>query len=164
MQYHVAAATAAKLHQSCPTLCDPIDGSPTGSSVGGFSRQEYWSGLPFPFQCMKEKSKSEVAQSCPTLSNPMDYSLPGYQAPQSMGFSRQEYWSGLPLPSSCNIMLSLLYLCPQISGVTGMVISLSFDSRVFSTTSLSNPVHDLFRSNSVDDGVEHGKYQETENS
>ena len=28
-------ATAAKLLQSCPTLCDPIDGSPLGSSVPG---------------------------------------------------------------------------------------------------------------------------------
>ena len=35
--------------QSCPTLCDPVDCSPPGSSVHGFSRQEYWSGLPFPF-------------------------------------------------------------------------------------------------------------------
>ena len=43
-----AAAAAAKLLQSCPTLCDPIDGSPPGSSVPGFSRQLYWSGLPFP--------------------------------------------------------------------------------------------------------------------
>ena len=33
--------------QSCPTLCDPMDCSP-GSSVHGLSRQEYWSGLPFP--------------------------------------------------------------------------------------------------------------------
>ena len=31
----------------CPTLCDPMDCSPLGSSVG-FSRQGYWSGLPFP--------------------------------------------------------------------------------------------------------------------
>ena len=38
----------------------------------GFSRQEYWSGLPFPFQCMKVKSESEVTQSCPTPSDPMD--------------------------------------------------------------------------------------------
>ena len=38
----VAAAAAAKLLQSCQTLCDPIDGSPP------FSRQEHWSGLPFP--------------------------------------------------------------------------------------------------------------------
>ena len=34
--------------QSCPTLCDPMDCSQPGSSVHGFSRQEYWSGLPFP--------------------------------------------------------------------------------------------------------------------
>ena len=44
-----AAAAAAKSLQSCPTLCDPIDGSPPGSPPSlGFSRQEYWSGLPFP--------------------------------------------------------------------------------------------------------------------
>ena len=40
-----------------------------------FSRQEHWSGLPFP-SAMHE-SESEVAQSCPTLSDPMDCSLPG---------------------------------------------------------------------------------------
>ena len=34
--------------QSCPTLCDPIEGSPPGPAVPGFSRQEHWSGLPFP--------------------------------------------------------------------------------------------------------------------
>ena len=34
--------------RSCPTLCDPMDYSPPGSSVMAFSRQEYWSGLPFP--------------------------------------------------------------------------------------------------------------------
>ena len=32
---NTAAATAAKSLQSCPTLCDPIDGSPTGSPVPG---------------------------------------------------------------------------------------------------------------------------------
>ena len=42
-----AAAAATKSLQSCPTLCDPIDSSPSGSSSLGFSRQEYWSGLPF---------------------------------------------------------------------------------------------------------------------
>ena len=40
-----AAAAAAKSLQSCPTLCNPIDGSPPGSPV---PRQEHWSGLPFP--------------------------------------------------------------------------------------------------------------------
>ena len=34
--------------QSCPTLCDPMDCSPPGSYVHGFSRSEYWSGSPFP--------------------------------------------------------------------------------------------------------------------
>ena len=43
-----AVAAAAKSLQSCLTLCDPIDGSPPGSPSLGFSRQEHWSGLPFP--------------------------------------------------------------------------------------------------------------------
>ena len=41
-------AAAAKSLQPCPTLCDPIDSSPPGSAVLGFSRQEHWSRLPFP--------------------------------------------------------------------------------------------------------------------
>ena len=40
-----AAAGAANSLQSCPTLCDPIDGGPLSLE---FSRQERWSGLPFP--------------------------------------------------------------------------------------------------------------------
>ena len=44
-----AAAADAKSLQSCPTLCDPIDSSPLGSPLSlGFSRQEHWSGWPFP--------------------------------------------------------------------------------------------------------------------
>ena len=43
----------------------------------GFSRQEHWSGVPLPLQCMKVKSESEVAQSCLTLSDHMDHSFPG---------------------------------------------------------------------------------------
>ena len=74
----VKYAAAAKSLQSCLTLCDPIDGSPPGFPSLGFSRQEHWSGLPFPSPiCMKVKSQSEVAQSCLTLSDPMDCSLPG---------------------------------------------------------------------------------------
>ena len=38
----------AKLPQSCLTLCDPMDCSQPGSFDMGFSRQEYWSGLPCP--------------------------------------------------------------------------------------------------------------------
>ena len=42
------AAAAAKSLQSCPTLCDPREGSPPAPPSLGFSRQEHWSGLPFP--------------------------------------------------------------------------------------------------------------------
>ena len=44
----VCSAAAAKSLQSFPTLCNPIDGSPPGSPSLGFSRQEYWSGVPSP--------------------------------------------------------------------------------------------------------------------
>ena len=69
---------AAKSLQSCPTLCDPIDGSPPGSAVPGIllARTLEWVGH-FLLQHMKVKSESEVAQSCPTLSDRMDCSLPG---------------------------------------------------------------------------------------
>ena len=58
-QFHFwvfAAAAASKSLQSCPTLCDPIDSSPPGSPSLGFSRQEHWSGLPFPSP-MRESEK-----------------------------------------------------------------------------------------------------------
>ena len=60
-------------HFSRVRLCDPIDSRPPGSLSLGFSRQEHWSGLPFPSPICE----SEVAQSCPTPNNPMDCSLPG---------------------------------------------------------------------------------------
>ena len=44
-----AAAAAAKSLQSCPTLCDPIDSNPPGSSVPGILHARDWSGLPVPF-------------------------------------------------------------------------------------------------------------------
>ena len=80
---------AVKSLQSCPILCDPTDGSPPGSPSLGFSRQEHWSGLPFP----SPMHESEVTQSC-LLVTPW---TAAYQAPPSIGFSRQEYWSGVPL-------------------------------------------------------------------
>ena len=48
LKLQVSTAAAARSLQSCPTLCNPIDGSPPGSPSLGFSRQEHWSGLPFP--------------------------------------------------------------------------------------------------------------------
>ena len=77
----LTTAAAAKLLQSCPTLCDPRDGSPPGSPIPGILqvRTLEWVAISFS-KCMKVKSESEVAQSCLTLSNPMDCSLPGSSA------------------------------------------------------------------------------------
>ena len=72
-----AAAAAAKSLQLCPTLCDPIDSSPPGSSTWDSPSKNTGIGCHFLFQCMGVKSESEVAQSCPTLRDPMDCSLPG---------------------------------------------------------------------------------------
>ena len=71
-----AAAAAAKSLQLCPTLCDPIDGSPPGSPVLGILQARTLDELPFPSPV--HESESEVAQSCPTLRNPMDCSLSGF--------------------------------------------------------------------------------------
>ena len=57
-----AAAAAAVSLQSCPTLCDPIDSSPPGLPSLGFSRQEHWSGLPFPSP-MHESEKWKWSRS-----------------------------------------------------------------------------------------------------
>ena len=87
---------AAKSRQLCPTLCDPIDGSPPGSRPRDSPGKNTGVGCHFLLQCMKVKSQSEVTQLCPTLCDPKDSSL---VAPPSLGFSRQEHWSGLPFPS-----------------------------------------------------------------
>ena len=92
-----AAAAAAKSLQSCPILCDPIDGSPTGSSVPGIlqSRILEWVAISFS-NAWKWKVKVELLSLVRLLATPWAVA---YQAPPSIGFSRQEYWSGLPLPS-----------------------------------------------------------------
>ena len=69
---------AAKSLQSCPTLCDPRDGSPPGSPRPWDSPGKNTGvGCHCLLQCMKVKSESEVAQSSPTLSDPMDCNPPG---------------------------------------------------------------------------------------
>ena len=77
VQRFAAAAAAAKLLQSCLTLCDPTDGSPPGSHPWDSPGKDTGVGCHFLLQCMKVKSESEVAESCPTLSDPMDCSPPG---------------------------------------------------------------------------------------
>ena len=60
--WYIYTAAAAKLLQSCPTLCDPRDSSPPGFPSLGFSRQEHWSGLPFPSP-MHESEKWKWSRS-----------------------------------------------------------------------------------------------------
>ena len=68
----------AKSLQSCPTLCDPTDGSTPGSPVPGILQaRKTGVGCHFLLQCMRVKRESEVAQSCPTPSDSMDCSPPG---------------------------------------------------------------------------------------
>ena len=94
---YVSAAVAPKLLQSCPTLCDPIDGSPPGSHPWDSPGKNTGVGCHFLLQCMKVKSESEVAQLSPTLSDPMDCSPPGSSVHGI--FQAKEYCSGVPLPS-----------------------------------------------------------------
>ena len=115
---------AAKLLQSCPTLCDPIDSSPLGPHPWDSPRKNTGVGYRFLLQCMKVKSESEVAQSCPTLCDPMDCTA-AYQALPSMGFSRQEYWSGLPLPSptKCYLHVNNVLKFIQAPLLYGLLVS-----------------------------------------
>ena len=89
------AAVAAKSHQSCTTLCDPIDGSPPGSPVPGIlqARTLEWVAIFFS-NALKVKVK--LLRRAQLFATPW---TAAYQAPLSMGFPRQEYWSGVPLPS-----------------------------------------------------------------
>ena len=72
------AAAAAKSLQSCPTLCDPIDGSPPGSAVPGIlqARTLEWVAIAFS-NAGKWKVKVKSLSLLPTLSDPMDCSPPG---------------------------------------------------------------------------------------
>ena len=93
-QHNSKAAAAAKSLQSCPTLCDPIDGSPPGSSVPGIlqARTLEWVAISFS-NTWKWKVKVKSLSRVRLLVIPW---TTAYQAPPSMGFSRQEYWNGLP--------------------------------------------------------------------
>ena len=97
------AAAAAKSLQLCPTLWDPIDGSPPGSPIPGIlqARTLEWVAISFS-NAWKKKVKVKLLSHVRLLTTPW---TPAHQAPLSMGFSRQEYWSGVPLPSlKCRLL------------------------------------------------------------
>ena len=93
---YVSVFLAAKSLQSCPTLCDPIDSSPSGFTIPGIlqARTLEWVAISFS-NAWKWKVKVKSLSRVRLLGTPW---TTAYQAPPSMGFSRQEYWSGVPLP------------------------------------------------------------------
>ena len=98
----------------------------------GFSRQEHWSGLPFPSPMHASESESEIAQSCPTPSDPVDCSLPGSSV-HGISQARVLEWGAItfstlcpypilvspagaqkelsPLCALCSIVLKYFHLC-----------------------------------------------------
>ena len=100
-QMHILLLTAAaKSLQSCPTLCNPIDGSPSGSPVPGIlqARTLEWAAISFS-NAWKWKVKAKSLSLVWLFATPW---TAAHQAPPPMGFARQEYWSG------CHHLLRLL--------------------------------------------------------
>ena len=85
----LAAAAAAKSLQLCLTLCNPVDGSLSGSSVLGIlqARTLEWVAISFS-NAWKWKVKVKSLSGVQLLVTPW---TAAYQAPPSMGVSRQEY-------------------------------------------------------------------------
>ena len=128
---YMYAAAAAKSLQSCPTLCDPIDGSPPGSAVPWIlqARTLEWVAISFSI-AWKWKVKVKSLSRIRLVATPW---TAAYQVPPSMGFSRQEYWSGLPLPSpdTCICMTKSLCCLPEtiITRVSEKTLESPLDSR-----------------------------------
>ena len=89
--------------QSCPTLCNPIDGSLPGSPVPGILQARTLERVAVSFSsAWKWKVKVKSLSCVWLLATPW---TGAYQTPLSMGFARQEYWSGLPWPSPMYLQL-----------------------------------------------------------
>ena len=103
--FSAAAAAAAKSLQSCPILCDLIDGSPGGSPIPGIlqARTLEWVAISLS-NAGKWKVRVKSLSRVRLLATPW---TAAYQAPLSMGFSRQEYWA--QLYGSLNILWHCLF-------------------------------------------------------
>ena len=88
----LCAAPQMAAHQAPPSL--------------GFSKQEHWSGLPFPSPM--HESEKEVAQSCPTLSDPRDCSPPGSSV-HGIFQARVLEWGAIAFSN-----LYLLHICFEV--------------------------------------------------
>ena len=88
------AAAAAKSLQLCPTLCDPMDGSPPGSPFPRIlqARTLEWVAISFS-NAWKWKVKVKSLSRIRLFETPW---TAAHQAPLSMGFSREEYYTWDP--------------------------------------------------------------------
>ena len=101
-----AEMTAMLSHFSRVRLCaTPWTAAHQAPPSLGFSRQEHWSGLPFPSP-VHESEKWKWSRSVVSRLPATPWTA-AFQAPLSMGFSRQEYWSGVPLPSPAEMTMPL---------------------------------------------------------
>ena len=115
---YCSAAAAAKLLQSCPTLCDPIDGSPPGPAVPGILQARTLElGAISSSNAWKWKVK---VKSCPTLSDPMDCSLPGSSV-RGIFQARVLEWGAIAFSLTC---IDLCLLLP--TSYLRQVMSLAF--------------------------------------
>ena len=97
VKYKMLLICYAKLLQSCPTLCDPIDSNPPGSAIPGILQARTLERVAISISsAWKWKVKVKKLSCARLLVTPW---TAAYQAPRSMGPSRQEYWSGVSLPS-----------------------------------------------------------------
>ena len=114
---------AVSVTQVCPTLCNPMDYNPPGSSIHGILQARILEWIAIPFCRRSSRPRDWTQVSCIAgrfftvwaTRKPLGYATlshfshvwlcatpqtVAYQAPPSLGFSRQEHWSRLPFPSS----------------------------------------------------------------
>ena len=119
----VAATATAKLLQSCPTLCDPIDGSPPGSAVPGIlqARTLEWVAISFSNKIINFNLNQQCRHGCsvcPNLCNPMNHSMPGlsvhHQIPESTQTHVHWVCDAIQQSHLCRPLLLLPSIFPSI--------------------------------------------------
>ena len=114
----ISVNSESEVTQSCPTLCDPMDCSLSGSSVFGIlqARTLEWVAISFSNAC-KWKVKAKSLSPVRLFATPW---TAAYQAPLSMEFPRQKYQSGLPFPSPEDLpnpgIVPMFLVSPTLAG------------------------------------------------
>ena len=119
-----AAAAAAMSLQSCPTLCDPIDGGPPGSPVPGILQATILEWVAISFSNAWKWKVKVKSLSCARLSDPMDCSLPGSSVHGifrarvlewgAIAFSLEHYrlqYRHLDLELNCWSLVAMMWAC-----------------------------------------------------